>query len=160
MMVASNAREGQVPSIRTYGARIGAYPGLALTALFAVGGVSFESISLASWIAPMAIPVGMAVGWWHAPHVVEASRWPFGRLLLMGLEATSLGLALIAVLGGAGTLLGSPALDGIAAFAAGAAFVAFFGLLLFGLPMVAVATAAAFAWAAVLRRRYPPEPLG
>lgn len=158
-MITSNANQGQAPSIRTNAARIGAYPGFALTALSALGGVSFEGTSLASWIAPVAITVGMIVGWWHAPHVVAAPRWPSGRLLLMGFEATTLGLVMMAVLGGIGTPLGSPALDGIAAFATGAAFVALFGLLLFGLPMVVVATAAAFVWAEVLRRRYPLEPL-
>ena len=105
------------------------------------------------------IPVGALVGWWRAPRIraAPAARDAFDQVLAAAIVAVPIGaIGLAAVLTFGGVLGGEPASP---VLLAAILPVAIIGIVLFGLPALALAIVVIGVWAVVLRH-LPPALVG
>ncbi len=144
----------QVRAIRRRGAQLGGAPGLVFAVVLTFAYGTFALTDTSTLVGLIAIGVGMLLGWWHAPAVRAAPRWPVLRLLLIASEAVVLGLLAVAVLDGWLT----SAAHGLDDFTMVASSLMLLGLWLFGPPMLLVTLLSANAWAWLLRREALPTP--
>lgn len=140
--------------METMSPRLALNPGWAGAVLgSAIGGVCLlvEVLAFGSWVMVIAVGVGGLLGWVEGPRVAQTRR--FGRSIIrMSILAVLLGDVTVSLMlvgpdgGGAPNVIG----------------VGFLGLAIFGLPALALTTAASGVWAVTFRwwlaRAHQPSP--